>query len=154
MSDVYVYQATIFDLEALVPLFDAYRQFFGVESDQHAAREFLRDRLNHGESVLFIALSDQVPVGFTQLYPTFSSVTLTRTFFMNDLFVYPSQRRHGAALRLMTAAVDYACAVGAEKISLSISSRNDAASALYSSTGWTLEDKSLVYYFDVPVTVS
>lgn len=150
MSHIHVHQATIFDLELLVPLFDGYRRFSGCDSDPSAARSFLRDRLNHGESALFIAIDEKNPVGFTQLYPTFSSISLARTFVMNDLFVLPSARRKGAALRLMTAAVDYATAVGAERISLAIASENEAAQALYSSTGWSVDEHSLAYHFMVP----
>ena len=150
MSSINVYQATIFDLELLVPLFDGYRQFLGCKSDQDAARSFLRNRLNHGESTLFIALDQKTPIGFAQLYPTFSSLSLARTFVMNDVFVLPDSRRRGAALRLMTAAVDYAAAVGAEKISLDIASSNHPAQALYACTGWSVEENSLPYYFMVP----
>jgi hypothetical protein len=55
MSNITVRQAVLADLEALVPLFDGYRQFYGRPNDTSAAREFLLARFNHGESVLFIA---------------------------------------------------------------------------------------------------
>ncbi|MEY4363977.1 MAG: hypothetical protein RLZZ24_1329, partial [Pseudomonadota bacterium] len=109
MNDITVHQATIFDLESLVPLFDGYRQFYGSDSDAFAAREFLRDRLNYGESVIFLAQQNRQSMGFVQLYPSFSSVSLTRIFWMNDLYVDEQARRKGVALKLMTAAVDYAC---------------------------------------------
>ena len=110
----------------------------------------LAGRLNHGESVLFLATSDNQPIGFAQLYPTFSSISLARTFVMNDLFVVEKSRRCGAALRLMSAAVDYASALRAEKISLSIDHTNESAQSLYSSTGWELDGQSKAYYFQVP----
>jgi len=75
MSTITVRQASLTDLEALVPLFDRYRQFYGRASDLAAAREFLRARFDRGESVLFIAHEGSFPVGFTQLYPSFSSVS-------------------------------------------------------------------------------
>ena len=50
-----VRQATIRDLEQLVPLFDNYRQFYGRASDLRAAREFLLARFNNDESTVFIA---------------------------------------------------------------------------------------------------
>ena len=87
MSNVAVRQAVLSDLEALVLLFDDYRQFYGRASDVHAARDFLLARFNHGESVLFIALEGSNPVGFTQLYPTFSSVTLARIVVLYAFFV-------------------------------------------------------------------
>jgi len=42
-----VRQATIRDLEQLVPLFDGYRQFYGRVSHLRAAREFLLARFNN-----------------------------------------------------------------------------------------------------------
>jgi len=41
-------QAVLADLEALIPLFDAYRQFYKQASDLQAARVFLQDKFNHG----------------------------------------------------------------------------------------------------------
>ena len=89
-------------------------------------------------------------MGFVQLYPSFSSLTLQRTFLMNDLYVDRASRRKGTALRLMTAAVDYASAMGADKISLRISPHNQAALALYTSTGWEPDAQFVVYHFMVP----
>ena len=72
-----VRQAALADLDLVAPLFDAYRQFYGRASDLAAATAFLRDRFGHGQSVIFLALDGAEPVGFTQLYPSFSSVSLT-----------------------------------------------------------------------------
>jgi ribosomal protein S18 acetylase RimI-like enzyme len=154
MSHVVVQQATIFDLDVLVPLFDAYRQFNRCKSDPDTAREFLRSRLNLNESAVFLATDGDTAVGFVQLYPSFSSVSMRRTFLMNDLFVAPSARRQGTALRLMTAAVDYATTVGAEKISLRILPDNLGAQALYTSSGWEPDEQFQVYYFMVPELIT
>ena len=67
-----VRQATIRDLEQLVPLFDGYRQFYGRVSDLRAAKEFLLARFNHDKSTVFLAYEDKRAIGFTQLYPSFS----------------------------------------------------------------------------------
>ena len=67
-EDVKVLQAVLSDLDLIAPLFDGYRQFYGRPTDISAARAFLLERFNHGESVLFIAYSGTVPVGFTQHY--------------------------------------------------------------------------------------
>ena len=154
MSNIAVHQATIFDLELLVPLFDAYRQFNDCDSSLDTAREFLRARLNHGDSVLFVALDEGEAVGFALLYPGFSSLSMRRIFSMNDLYVVQAARRKGTALRLMTAAVDYASAVGAEKMSLRIAPDNTAAQALYTSTGWEPDEAYQVYYFMVPELIT
>jgi GNAT superfamily N-acetyltransferase len=145
-----VRQATIYDLEQLVPLFDGYRQFYGRVSDLRAAREFLLARFNNDESTVFIAYEDKRAIGFTQLYPSFSSISLARIFILNDLFVYEQARRKGVASSLMSAAVKFATALGAARLSLSTAITNDAAQALYNSAGWKRDDQFFVYDFVIP----
>ncbi len=48
-------RATLDDLDQLVPLFDAYRQFYGQHSDLIVTRQFLNDRLTRNESVVLVA---------------------------------------------------------------------------------------------------
>lgn len=149
MSTLTVRQATLSDLEALVPLFDDYRQFYGRTSDVQAARGFLKARFNHGESTLFIAFEGNTPVGFSQLYPSFSSASLARTFVLNDLFVVEFARRKGVASKLMSAAVEFASVLGAVRISLSTATNNETAQALYQSAGWKRDEQFLVYHFAI-----
>jgi hypothetical protein len=78
MNSTSVRQAVLADLEELAALFDQYRQFQGQASDVAAACSFLRERFDHGESVLFICHEGATAVGFAQLYPSFSSVSLSR----------------------------------------------------------------------------
>jgi GNAT superfamily N-acetyltransferase len=153
MNTITIRQAVLSDLEALAPLFDNYRQFYGRPSDLQAATEFLSARFNHGESVLFIAHEGNQAIGFTQLYPSFSSVSLARTFVLNDLFVCEHARRKGVASKLMSAAVDYAGSLGAVRISLSTATTNEAAQRLYESAGWQRDQQFLVYHFAVPSTL-
>lgn len=150
MSTITVRQATIFDLEALVPLFDQYRQFYGRETDIPAATAFLSARFNHSESTIFITLEDHIPIGFCQLYPSFSSVSLARTFVLNDLFVLEHARRKGVATKLMSSAIELASASGAVRLSLSTATDNENAQALYRSVGWKRDEQFLVYHFAVP----
>ncbi len=153
MNTITVRQAVLSDLEALAPLFDGYRQFYGRTSDLSAAREFLLERFNHGESVLFIAHEGNKPIGFTQLYPSFSSVSLARIFVLNDLFVCEHARRKGVASKLMSAAVDYASSLGAVRVSLSTATTNEAAQTLYQSAGWNRDEQFFVYHFTIPPTL-
>jgi len=153
MSSITVRQAVLSDLEALAPLFDDYRRFYGRPSDLQAATAFLSARFNHGESVLFIAHEGIHPIGFAQLYPSFSSVALARTFVLNDLFVDESARRKGVASKLMNAAVDYARALGSVRVSLSTATSNEAAQRLYQSAGWKRDEQFLVYHFAIPSTL-
>ena len=142
-------QAVLSDIEALVPLFDDYRQFYGRPSDRDAAREFLLARFNHGESVLFIAHDSNLPVGFAQLYPSFSSAALARTFILNDLFVSVHDRRKGVGSLLLAAAIEFAKPLGAIRLSLSTATTNEIAQALYQCAGWKRDEQFLVYHYAI-----
>ena len=147
MAELLVRQAVLADLEALVPLFDAYRQFYRCASDPAAARAFLRERFEHGESTLFLAVDAGIPVGFTQLYPSFSSVAMARTFVLNDLFVVAGRRRQGIGSELLRAATDHARSLGAVRVTLSTDIGNASAQATYEAQGWQRDRRFCVYHF-------
>lgn len=129
--------AKLADLDVLVPLFDGYRQFYRQAGDPTRARNFLSERLTRHESEILLALDDGgTGLGFTQLYPQFSSVRAVRTFLLNDLFVAPSVRRQGVARALLLAAADHARGLGAASLSLSTALDNLPAQTLYESLGW------------------
>src|SRR5688572_31189441 len=90
-----VRQAIIADLNLLVPLFDAYRQFYRQPSELERARRFLLERFEHSQSVIFLSFEGTAATGFTQLYPSFSSGVMARIFILNDLFVAPEARERG-----------------------------------------------------------
>jgi ribosomal protein S18 acetylase RimI-like enzyme len=136
MHGVEVRQAAVEDLDLLVPLFDAYRQFYRQPSEPERARRFLLDRFGNNQSVIFIALVAATAVGFTQLYPSFSSGAMARIFILNDLFVSPAARRRGAGCALLRAAQEYGRRVGALRLVLSTEVGNTAAQSLYESAGW------------------
>ena len=95
MTDT-VRRASIQDLDRLVPLLDAYRQFYGQQPDLIIARQFLGDRLTRNESIVLVAENDGgAAVGFVQLYPTFSSILAAPMYVLSDLFVIPEFRRRG-----------------------------------------------------------
>jgi GNAT superfamily N-acetyltransferase len=144
--DVAVRQATISDLDLLVPLFDAYRQFYRRPSDPDLARRFLLERFQHNQSVVFLAArQDGSAIGFTQLYPSFSSVSAARIFILNDLFVRPEARRKRVGLLLLAAAARFARQAGAIRLTLSTETTNEAAQALYEAEGWTRQEDFYVY---------
>lgn len=151
MNAFSIRQAVLPDLDKLLPLFDAYRQFYGKDSDPAAARSFLLNRFDHGESVLFIAEKDGVTAGFVQLYPCFSSVSLARTFILNDLFVDAAYRRQGVAKRLIDAASDYAGSLGAVRLTLATTIGNSAAQRLYQASGWKRDEQFYVYHLALPI---
>lgn len=141
----FVRQATVNDIDPLVALFDGYRQFYRQPSEPDRIRQFLLDRFEHNQSVIFLAASDGAPVGFTQLYPSFSSGALARIFILNDLFVDPGARRAGAGAALLEAAADYARRVGALRLMLSTEVTNSAAQALYQNMGWKRNTEFCTY---------
>ena len=147
MPKTVVRQAVLADLPVLAPLFDGYRQFYGRSSDERAAHAFLRDRFDHGESVVFIAHAAGEPAGFTQLYPSFSSVSLARTFILNDLYVVPGLRRTGVGSELLRAATDHARSLGAVRVTLNTDIQNTSAQAVYEARGWKRDREYFVYHF-------
>lgn len=137
------------DAAALAPLFDAYRRFYGQRSDPAAGRRFLLRRSARKESVVFLARSGRAVLGFTQLYPTFSSLTLKRVWILNDLYVVPEGRRQGVAAALMARALCLARETGAEGLFLETAVGNRAARRLYEKLGWKREREFFRYNFDL-----
>lgn len=149
MNTIAIREAGLADLDALVPLFDGYRQFYGQPGEPDAARAFLRNRIENGESVVFLAFQDSDPVGFTQLYPSFSSVSLARIFVLNDLFVRPTGRNQGIGTRLLHAACEHARSAGAIRLTLSTAHSNATAQAVYAAAGWQRDDAYCTYEISV-----
>jgi ribosomal protein S18 acetylase RimI-like enzyme len=145
---VSVRRASLADLEALAPLFDAYRRFYGQPADLGRARDWLHARISQGESTVLIAERDGAAVGFVQLYPMFSSVRTARIWILNDLYVDTSTRRGGIGRALLGAAAAFARDDGAARLMLETGRDNAAARALYRAAGWS-EDDSQWYSLDV-----
>ena len=142
---VMVRKAESADLDSLAILFDGYRQFYKQGADLVAARQFLLARMENAESTIFIAEIGDKPVGFTQLYPSFSSVRLGRVFVLNDLFVAPEARGTGAGGALLDAAAVYARDEAAIGLSLRTAIDNETAQRLYEANGWTRDQKFYQY---------
>lgn len=130
--------ASIHHLEELVSLFDAYRVFYQQKSDPQAAVRFLQQRIERRESQIFIAYSQELNkiLGFVQLYPSFSSVSLQRLWILNDLFVGPSFRRKGIAKALMARARELADQTASKGLVLETTVDNQPAQRLYETLGF------------------
>jgi len=150
LPPVSVRQAGLADLEVIVPLFDGYRRFYGQPSELDRVRAFLKERLAQGDSVLLIAEADGRALGVTQLYPSFSSVSMAPIFILTDLFVVPEARLSGVARHLLEAAVGQARGAGAIRLTLSTAHTNIAAQALYASAGWERDEVFSVYHYGLP----
>jgi len=145
-TGILVRQAVLSDLDALAGLFDDYRRFQGQPGDLAAGRAFLAERFDHGESVLFLAHDHLQPLGFAQLYPSFSSVSLQRVFVLNDLFVHERGRRRGVASALLDAVEAYAWTFRATRITLNVARDNEDAQALYRARGWTQDQQYFMFH--------
>jgi len=92
---MHIVKAELQHVPDLIPLFDGYRIFYRQSSDYIKAKNFLTDRIQHNESIIYIAYDEENAVGFTQLYPLFSSVTMQPMFLLNDLYVEDNYRNQG-----------------------------------------------------------
>jgi ribosomal protein S18 acetylase RimI-like enzyme len=149
---LHVRAATSADVDVLVPLFEAYRAFYERAPDARSAHDFLRHRLERGDSTILLAVDDAADaraVGFVQLYPVFSSLRMAPALILNDLFVDPSARRLGVARLLMDAAYAFARKSGAVSLELETARDNSRARALYESLGYRVEEGFLHYTLDV-----
>jgi GNAT superfamily N-acetyltransferase len=150
MSDVTLARATVADLDALLPLFVGYLDFYGKPRDEAKARAFLEARIGNGESVVFLArdADSAEALGFVQLYPAFASTLQARSWILNDLFVAGPARGRGVAKALMQAARQLGVETGACELFLQTARDNTVAQALYASLGWVRDDHFLVYTLD------
>ena len=140
--------ATIDDLEQLSRLFDSYRKFYDQSSNIPGAKSFLKERLEKNESIIFVAASQNALVGFTQLYPIFSSVGLKKAWLLNDLYVEENARKQGIGTALLRTASIHGFQTGAGWLLLQTGSGNISAQALYEKHGWVREN-DFFYRFDL-----
>jgi len=144
-----VLQATIDHVNLLTPLFDEYRQFYQQSSDLPAAASFLTERLSKDDSVIFLAIDGDSALGFVQLYPSFSSVSMKRLWILNDLYVDGSARRRGIAEHLLRRAAELARETKSKGLVLETGVKNVAAQKLYQKTGWSKEQQFDRYYLNI-----
>lgn len=135
-----VRRATLLDVEVVGELFDEYRQFYEQPPDRARATDFMRERLQRGESIVLVgSVNGQPAAGFCQIYPTFCSVAAAPIFILYDLYVRRSARRSGVARALLHAARNEAIAAGVPRMDLQTAKTNASARALYESLGWELD---------------
>ncbi|MDT2814533.1 GNAT family N-acetyltransferase [Vagococcus carniphilus] len=139
-------KGTLENLEELVVLFDQYRQFYGQESNEFLAREFLTERIKKEESIIYLAYLDDSPVGFTQLFPSFSSVSMERMWILNDLFVSEKARQKGVANALIEQAITLSKETDGKGILLETGADNVSAQKLYEKTGFEQETAKFYFY--------
>ncbi|MDA8483957.1 GNAT family N-acetyltransferase [Pseudomonas resinovorans] len=145
-----VHAVTFSDLDDLSPLFAGYLEFYQVPRPLAEIRSFLEQRLDRGDSTLFIARdSEGTPLGFTQLYPFLSSLALAPAWLLSDLYVVPNARRQGVGEDLMNAVRAHAERTGACGIQLETAKTNLAGQALYERLGYVRDEVFFTYWLSL-----
>jgi GNAT superfamily N-acetyltransferase len=129
-------QATIEQLKDVAFLFNQYRIFYRQPSDLDSAQKFIRERLQQQDAFILLAMENEQPVGYTQLFPSWSSVSMERIWILNDLFVLQNKRNQGIAKALMKKAEDHAKSTQAVRMILATEVTNKIGQNLYESMGY------------------
>ena len=140
-------EASLDDLNELVPLFEKYRAFYRKTSDITGSTAFLKDRLSNNDSVIYIAINDSEKIiGFTQLYPSFSSTRLQVMWILNDLYVHESYRGQKISKMLIAQAKELANKTKACGLLLETEKDNLIANKLYEKSGFQLEKNNFYFW--------
>ena len=143
------------EVNLVFELFDKYRVFYKQQSDIKTAQEFIQERLDSNESVIFVAFDTNVdrPIGFTQLYPKYSSVRAIKNWILNDLFVDKEHRKKGVGENLIKTTMDFARQNGAKFVELSTAVDNYTAQSLYEQVGFKrLEPETDFFTYRISLT--
>jgi len=142
-----IIQATEKNIDQVVDLFDAYRVWYRKPSDKVAAKEFLLERMKSEESIIYACENEEGNlIGFTQLYPIFSSTRMKRMWLLNDLFVDADFRGRGVSKMLINKAKELAKNTNACGVCLETEPDNAIGNKLYPSTGFELETNNFYFW--------
>jgi ribosomal protein S18 acetylase RimI-like enzyme len=148
-GQITIHKAELNELNQIVDLFSLYREFYGQQTNTAAATAFIKERISNKESVIFLAeINDQdkkLPVGFVQLYPSFSSVSMKNVWILNDLFVKQNYRKMGIGKSLINKSIHFAAEAKAKGLTLCTAYDNYSAQKLYEKIGFT-KNESFYYY--------
>lgn len=135
-------------VDLVADLFDKYRVFYKKESAIESGRQFIQARLDNNESVIFVALDTDksTVVGFTQLYPTYSSVRVVKNWILNDLYVDKEYRKQGIGEKLIQTAMNFAKENNAKFVQLSTAIDNYTAQSLYEQIGFKKQEPETDFY--------
>lgn len=145
-----IYEATKNDVGGVSNLFNLYRMFYNQPSDLEGARSYITERMEKGDSVIFVAKIGDEYVGFTQLYPTFSSISMKKAWILNDLYVDEQVRGQGVGEKLLQRARELGVQTGAKSISLSTALDNYTAQRLYEKNGYERDE----HYYQYELSLS
>ena len=145
-----IVQAEIEHLREVSRLFNLYRIFYKEKDDLDSAKQFIKQRLENGDSTIFISINDDASLnGFVQLYPSFCSVSMIPILILYDLFVDPEIRTKGIGRSLMNKAAQYAQENGFKRLELSTAKDNFIGQSLYESLDYEVDDEFLHYSLEI-----
>jgi len=134
--------------EELSNIFTLYRIYYKKNADIETAKSFLLERIQKKESVIFIATIENKIVGFTQLYPLFSSLSMKRSWLLNDLYILEEYRGKGISKQLINSAKQLAKETNSAGIMLETEKTNTVGNKLYPSSGFVLYEKNNFYWWE------
>ncbi len=146
-----IVQATLDHLDLLTPLFIKYREFYGELPFPDSSRKFLETRLKRKESIIYLALADDEDklLGYCQLYPSYSSLSLKRVWILNDIYVAEDARRMLVADRLLQTAKQMAKETQAVRMRVATSVDNEVAQKTYESIGFRVDERFKNYTLEL-----
>jgi ribosomal protein S18 acetylase RimI-like enzyme len=136
-------------LDLVVPLFVRYLWFYRQRTGRRKVRDFLRQRLHRGDSTIFLAMEHGRALGFAQLYPTYASLALRRSWILYDLFVVPAARKRGVGQALLEKARQLAAKTDAEGVTLETAKDNLLAQRLYEGQGYRRDSQFHRYHLKI-----
>lgn len=136
------------DIGQISVLFDKYRIFYKQQPDMAGAKAFLKKRFKRKEAVIFVAEERKELIGFTQLFPVFSSVSMKRTWLLNDLYVNEKARGKGVAGKLLNAAREFGNKTNSKWLLLQTAADNVTAQKVYERNGW-VKETDFFYRMDI-----
>ena len=135
-------------LDDLACLFDEYRQFYGQTEDRDACFSYLREHMEKNEIIAFGVRLENKLIGFANIYPTFSSVSMRQVWTLNDLYVSSDMRQQGIANKIMRAVKQEAEKNNVAHLQLETASDNNIAQRCYEQFGWQ-KNEFLSYYLKI-----
>lgn len=146
-STIEIFPASLETLDELSKLFQNYRIFYKKEPDTEGETAFLRDRITNNESVIYLAKSVDKFIGFTQLFPMFSSTRMKRLWLLNDLYVDADYRKSGAASMLIEKSKELARETKAAGLMLQTAMTNTTAQSVYDRNEFVRDNDFYTYYW-------
>ncbi|WP_452222996.1 GNAT family N-acetyltransferase [Lacinutrix chionoecetis] len=141
-----IVKAEIQHLNDLLPLFDGYRVFYKRTSNIEGAKKWLKERLEKQDTIIYIAYTEDIAVGFMQLFHSFTSISMKPLYILNDLYVAKNYRKQGFGVALLNQAKRKA-KEDCYKFVVLQTEKDNPAQHLYEGLNWK-QDKDLHYIWE------